>query len=84
MDSNEIVSVKRANRLTPKPKPKAASQPDEELEIEPIKQPEIEQPPQSTSVILESLAEPSRDELIYGSGWNVNELLEEFNERYNG
>lgn len=73
MDSNEIVTVKRADRSTPKPKP-----------VEPIEQPEIEQPQQPLTVVLESLAEPSRDESVYGSGWNVNELLDEFNERYNG
>ena len=82
MDSNEIVTLKRGNRSTPKPKP--VSQPDEELEIEPIEQPEIEQPQQPTPAILESLAEHPRDESVYGSGWNVNELLDEFNERYNG
>jgi hypothetical protein len=82
MDSNDFVTVKPANRPTPKPKP--VSLPDEQLEIEPIEQPEIEQPEQPTPVVLESLAEPPRNESVYGSGWNVNELLDEFNGRYNG
>ena len=58
--------------------PQQRSQLDQESVIESPQQPEIEQPP---LIHLESLAEPTKDESVHGSGWSVTELLNEFSGR---
>ncbi len=98
IDSNEIIAIKRANKPIPKPKPSSQpvqplgdQQPEvQQLEIEQKEQPEvqqleIEQKEQPEPVRhLESLAEPSREESVFGSGWSVTELMSEFSARYSG
>ena len=75
MPSNEIVKVKRANK--PPAEPESLSQP--------TRQPEIDQPEQPDPIVhLESLAEPSREESVYGSGWSVTQLMHEFSSRSSG
>ena len=82
MDSNQIVKVKRldksvAKRLT-------QNQPEEKLEpiAGQLQQLEIEQKGQLSAVVyLESLAEPTKEESVCGSGWSVTELMNEFRER---
>lgn len=56
-------------------------QPIQQSSIESVPQPEIEQPEQPEVVVhLESLAEPPLDESVYGSGWSVAQLMNEFSE----
>lgn len=81
MDSTKPVIIKRSNQSTEKTQ--RHFQPIQQSNIEAIPQLEIEQPEQPVAVgHLESLAEPSRDESIYGSGWSVAELMNEFSGRY--
>ncbi len=77
MDSNKIVTVKRANKSTAKPQ--LLSQPVQQAEEQ---QMEIEQPEQPELVVyLEPLVEPIREESVYGSGWSLAELMNEFGGR---
>ena len=83
MDDNKIIAVKRANPTLAKPQ--LLSQRVQQSEPEPVQQPEIEQPEQPDPVgHLESLIEPTRDESVYGSGWNLAQLMNEFSERVQG
>lgn len=89
MPSNEIVTVKRADKPPEKPKrlgkpPSQTAQPlkSERLEVQQL---EIELPEQpEPAVHLESLAEPTREESVYGSGWSITELMHEFSGRSSG
>ena len=76
MNSKKVITVKHSNQSLAKPQRR--SQLVQESVIESTQQPEIEQPP---VVHLESLAEPPKDESVYGSGWSVTELLNEFSGR---
>ena len=72
MDSDKIVKVKNLSRRIEKP----------ELVSQPKEQPQIEQPEQPQLVVhMESLAEFSKDESVYGSGWSLAELMTEFSQR---
>ena len=84
MDANKIIAVKRANPTTAKPQ--LLSQRVQQSETEPVQRPdEIEQPQQPERVgHLEALTEPTRDESVYGSGWNLAQLMNEFSERVQG
>ena len=85
IDSNEIIAIKPAHKPIPKPKP--SSQPVQPLgnQQPEVQQVEIEQPEQPEPVRhLESLAEPSREESVFGSGWSVPQLMNEFSGRYSG
>ncbi len=74
MDSNKIVKVKYLNKSIEKPE--SLSQPAKQALVE---QPEIGQPEQLEPVVpLEFLAEPTRDESVYGSGWSLATLMNEF------
>lgn len=77
MDSKKPVIVKRLNQPQVKTQPR--SQTIQQSNIEPVKQPEIEQP--EPVVHLESLAETTLDESVYGSSWSVTELINELSER---
>lgn len=82
-DSNEIIAIKRANKAVAKPEP--SSQPVPQTEIEPVQQLEIEQLEQPAPVVcLKSLVEPTRKESVFGSGWSMAELMNEFSGRYSG
>ena len=72
MDSKRIVKVKNLNRPITKPEP--VSQPQEQPQIEPPEQPE-------PVVHMESLAEFPKDESVYGSGWSLAQLMNEFSAR---
>ena len=53
--------------------------------IKQVQQIDVEQPEQPEPVIqLQSVAEPPIDQSIYGSGWSVAELMNEFSRRYDG
>lgn len=77
MDSKKPVIVKRLNQPQVKTQPR--SQTIQQSNIEPVEQPEIEQP--EPVVHLESLAETTLDESVYGSGWSMTELMNELSER---
>ena len=80
MDANKIVAVKRAPTTA---KPQLLSQ--RLQQTEPVQQPQVEQPEQPEPVgHIESLTKPLRDESIYGSGWNLAQLMNEFSERTQG
>ena len=82
MDTNKIVAVKRAPTTA---KPQLLSQRLQQSETEAVQQPQIEQPEQPEPVgHVESLTEPLRDDSIYGSGWNLAQLMNEFSERTQG
>ncbi len=83
MNSDKPVIVKRSNQSTEKTQ--RHFQPIQQSAIESVPQLEIEQPEQPLAVRhLESLAETPRDESIYGSGWSVAQLMDEFSWRYDG
>jgi hypothetical protein len=83
MNSKKPVIVKRSNQSTQKTQ--RHFQPSQQSNMEPTSQLEIEQPEQPQAVVhLESLAETPLDALVYGTGWSVAELMDEFDGRYNG
>lgn len=84
MDSYKPIVVKRSTQ--PPLKPQRRSPLIQEPVVEPpAQQPEIEQPEQpEPELYLESLAETLLDQSVYGSGWSVAELMDEFGGRYNG
>jgi hypothetical protein len=58
---------------------------DEKLEAKPTQPLKIEQPEQPVPTVqLESLAETPREESVFGCGWSLTELLNEFTGRYDG
>lgn len=80
MTSNTFIKIKRPTKATPQPQDLA--QIDEQPEVEPTQPVEVEQPEQpAPPVRLESLAEAAPDESIFGTGWSVTELLNEFSGR---
>lgn len=80
MTSNTFIKIKRPTKATPQPQ--ELSQIDEQLEIESIQPFEIEQPEQSEPPVqLETLAEAASDESMFGTGWSMTELLNEFSSR---
>lgn len=83
MDSKKPVIFKRS--LQSQALPQRRSQLVQESLTEPVEQLEIEQPEQPKALVnLESLAELPVDQSIYGSGWSVAELMNEFSGRYDG
>ena len=83
MNSKKPVIVKRSTQ--PEAKPSRRSRLIQEPVAEQVQQLEIEQPEQPEPVIqLQSVAEPPIDQSIYGSGWSVAELMNEFSGRYDG
>ncbi len=80
MNSKNILKVKRpANLLTPQP-PSNDSAIGEAVKA--FQQGETETQQQEKPVIeQEATFETPRDESVYGSGWSLTELLNEFNER---
>ncbi len=82
MDSKKpvIVKVKRSTQLPVEPQHR--SQQVKDSVVEPVGQPEIELPEQpETEVYLESLADVPLDQSVYGSGWSIAELMNEFSDR---
>lgn len=80
MTSNTFIKIKRPSK--PTPQPQQSSQAQEQPELEPMQPLEIEQPEQpAPPVKLESLAEVTPDESVFGCGWSVTDLLNEFSGR---
>lgn len=80
MDANKIITVKRANQTLIKPQ--LPSQLVQQPETKPVQQLEVEQEEQPEPVDqLESLAESPKEESVYGSGWSVAQLMDEFSDR---
>lgn len=90
-DSNKVITVIRANKPTVKPPLPSPS--IQKAEIKSVTKPDIQQSeaqqseaqqdielpePLEPVVYLETLAEPPRDESVYGSGWSLAELMDEF------
>lgn len=93
MDSKKPIIVKRINQSTEKVQQRSnQSTQKTQRRFQPLPQStatelveprEIEQPEQPEPEIqLQSLAEPPIDQSIYGSGWSVAELMNEFSGRY--
>ena len=83
MNSNKPIIVNRSNQSTDKTQRRF--QPIQQSATEPIEQPQIEQPEQPEPIVhLESLAETTLDESVYGSGWSLAQLMSEFTGRYDG
>lgn len=77
MDTNQIVRVKHVNKSIDKTK--SISQSAQQALVEQL---EIGQPERIEPVVpLEFLAEPPKDESVYGSGWSLAELMDEFGGR---
>ena len=84
MDSKKPIIVKRSSQSTGKTQ-RHSQLVQESDNVEPVQQLQIEQPEQpEPEVYLESLAELPLDQSIYGSGWSVAELMDEFGGRYDG
>lgn len=80
MTSHTFIKIKRP--IKPTPPTQDLPQVDEQLEAEPTQPLEIEQPEQPAPVVkLESLAEVAPDESMFGTGWSMTELLNEFSSR---
>ena len=80
MKSTTFIRVKRLSQL-PSSQPSSSApileetkEPTQTVEMEPQEQLEL-------VVITEALLETPRDESVYGSGWSLTELLNEFNQR---
>lgn len=83
MASHTFIKIKRSTK--PTLQTQDLSQIDEQLEVEPTQPLEIEQPEQPAPIVqLESLAETAPDESVFGCGWSLTELLNEFSGRYDG
>lgn len=83
MTSNTFIKIKRPTK--PTPQPQDLPQVNEQLKVEPTQPLEIEQPEQPVPAVqLKSLVETPRDESVYGCGWSLTELLNEFSGRYDG
>lgn len=83
MDSSKPVIVKRSNQSSEKTQ--RHFQPSQKSNTEAVAQPEVEQPEQPQAVVhLESLVETPLDASVYGSGWSIAELMDEFGGRYEG
>ena len=84
MNSKKPVIVKRSAQ--PEVLPQRRSRLVQESDnVEQVQQIDVEQPEQPEPVIqLQSVAEPPIDQSIYGSGWSVAELMNEFSGRYDG
>ncbi len=83
MTSNTFIKIKRPNK--PTLQLQDLPQVNNKLEVEPVQPLEIEQPEQPLPAVpLEPLAETPRDESMFGCGWSLTELLNEFSGRYDG
>ena len=81
-NSVQVIKVNRNSKTVAKPK--IASQPleQQDLQVESVPPVEIGLPEHSKPVIQwESLAEPLREESLYGTGWSLAQLMNEFSGR---
>ncbi len=80
MTSNTFIKIKRPTKPTPQPQ----SQPQDvaPAEVEPTQPLEIEQPEQLETIVQSGLVvEVSLEESVFGCGWSVTELRNEFSGR---
>jgi len=83
MTSHTFIKIKRPTK--PTPQIQDLLQIDEQLKVELTRPLQIEQPEQpAPTVQLESLAKAALDESVFGCGWSLTELLNEFSGRYGG
>jgi hypothetical protein len=68
------IKLPSSQRSSSAPTPEETKEPTQTVEMESQEQLE-------PVVITEALLETPRDESVYGSGWSLTELLNEFNER---
>ena len=77
MNSSQIIRVNQpVKKLVEKPKPPASAT---EVEIE-INKLQFEQSRPISEERLESLAQSYPEDSVYGSGWSITELREEFSD----
>ncbi len=80
MKSNTFIKVKRPTKPQTPPPPSNDSTIEEAVEA--LQQIETEAQQQEEPVVdKEVFLGTPRDESVYGSGWSLTELLNEFNER---
>lgn len=80
MNANKFIKIKRLNQ--PTILPELLSESPQQLDVKPVQVPEIEQPEQLLPVShLEQTVEFAREESVYGSGWSLAELMNEFSGR---
>ena len=80
MNANNILKVKRPTKPQTPPPPSNDSAIEEAVEA--LQKSEIETQQQPEPVVnKEVFLGTPRDESVYGSGWSLTELLNEFNER---
>ncbi len=80
MPSNEFVKVKRPTKSTQNSQPPSQAATREELV--PVEAPEIEQPKQlAATEQLQPVVEVPPDASVFGCGWSVTELMNEFSGR---
>ncbi len=80
MNAKNIIKVKRPTKPLTPPPPLDDSAIEEAVEA--LQQAAMETQQQEESVVeQEATFETPRDESVYGSGWSLTELLNEFNER---
>ena len=81
MNSKNILKVKRPTKPQTPPPPSSNDSAIEEA-IEALQQAAIEtQQPSEPVADKETFLGTPRDESVYGSGWSLTELLNEFNDR---
>lgn len=84
-NSNQIIKVNRISKTVEKPKQVSQLTGEQDPPIEPASLVEVELLEQPEPVVqLESLAEFPREESVYGSGWSLAELMNEFGGRVGG
>ncbi|WP_373528936.1 hypothetical protein [Nostoc sp.] len=80
MNSKNILKVKRPTK--PQTPPPLSNDSAIEEAVEALQQAAMEtQQPSEPVVEQETILETQRDESVYGCGWSLTELLNEFNER---
>ncbi len=80
MNSKNILKVKRSTQPQTPPPPSNDSAIEEAIEA--LQQAAMETQQQEEPVVeQEATFENPRDESVYGSGWSLTELLNEFNDR---
>lgn len=80
MNSNTFIKIKRPTK--PTPKPQELSQAETPPEVEPMQPLEPEQLEQTETIVQSGLVvEIPPDESVFGCGWSVTELRNEFSGR---
>ena len=80
MNAKNILKVKRLTKSQTPPPPSHDSAIEEAVEALQQIETETQQQPEPV-VIADAVLELPRDESVYGCGWSLTELLNEFNDR---